>query len=452
MLPQIQSIRQNIKNSIAAFRAEGHDVEGLHEELAKIPDSYDALDQFERVVASRPMRADWPYIEPDDLEGIWKECDSSRPLQSIGELSASDAAARVETAFLSSVCGCILGKPLEVDPTLEEIKQALEQRNEWPLRDYISEELNLRGIHKFNPDVWHTSRESIRYAAPDDDINYTILGMLNLEQHGVSFTARQLASLWRRHQSLDFVWGPERTILAHVALRHWEESMDEEMEQANYTGWVRHYNPEAEKCGAMIRADAYGYACPGRPTLAAELAWRDASFTHRKTGVYSTMFVAAAIAMAFVERDRLAIFETALKFVPQRSRFYEIIHDSLKEVSAASDWIDGYNRIHGKYKQYSHCLVYQECGTLINTLRFATSIDDGFCKQVSQGNDTDSFGATSGSILGAYFGPGHLDSRWLKPFQDEIRTGLNLFYDRSLSALAKRMAKLPEAILNTSVG
>ena len=38
----------------------------------------------------------------------------------------------------------------------------------------------------------------------------------------------------------------------------------------------------------MIRADAYGYACPGRPELAAELAWRDAGLTHRRTGIYGT--------------------------------------------------------------------------------------------------------------------------------------------------------------------
>jgi len=54
-----------------------------------------------------------------------------------------------------------------------------------------------------------------------------------------------------------------------------------------------------------------------------------------------------------------------------------------------------------------------------------------------------SFGATCGSILGAYFGPDHLDPRWRKPFNDEIRTGLNFFYERSLSALARRMAELP---------
>jgi ADP-ribosylglycohydrolase len=194
----------------------------------------------------------------------------------------------------------------------------------------------------------------------------------------------------------------------------------------------------------MIRADAYGYACPGDPALAAELAWRDAAMTHRKTGVYATMFAAAAIAAAFTAREPLTIFEIALKFVPRRSRFHRIVADSLNEVRNASDWQDGYRRIHGKYREFSHCLVYQECGTLINTLRFAENVGDGICKQVMQGNDTDSFGATAGSILGAFFGPGHLEDRWLTPFGDEIRTGLNFFYERSLSSLAERISRLPQ--------
>ena len=140
------------------------------------------------------------------------------------------------------------------------------------------------------------------------------------------------------------------------------------------------------------------------------------------------------------------IFETALKFVPQRSRFYEIVADSLNEVRQATDWLDGYDRIHGKYAQYGHCLVYQEVGTLINTLRFAESVGDGICKQVSQGNDTDSFGATAGSILGAYFGPGYLEDRWLAPFNDDFRCALARFDEQSLSRLAKRMGALPRRI------
>ena len=58
----------------------------------------------------------------------------------------------------------------------------------------------------------------------------------------------------------------------------------------------------------------------------------------------------------------------------------------------------------------------------------------------------DSFGATSGSLLGAYFGPGYLEERWLKPFNDDIHTGLAWFFERSISKLAKRMSELPMKI------
>lgn len=446
MLPRLSAMRRIIRQSISSDRAEGQDVDGLEIELASVPDSYDALIAFARRVADAPIRNDWPYVEPDDLPAIWRECDPARPLDFPAEIDPADAAARVEAAFLSSVCGCILGKPLEINPTLAEIRDALEARGEWPMNDYISRDLNMRGKRAFHPDAHHTCRENITYAAPDDDINYTILGMLNLEQHGPGFSHDQLRTLWLRHQSVAFTWGPERTLMALAAMKYWTDDFDPNPTPPDYHAWTHICNPHGELCGALIRADAYGYACPGRPALAAELAHRDASLTHRRTGVYGTMFVAAAIAAAFVERDRLRIFEIALRFIPRRSRFHHIITDSLQQVRQASGWLDGYHRIHNRYKQYSHCQIYQECGTLINSLRFAENIGHGLCMQVSQGNDTDSFGATCGSILGAYFGPDHLDPRWRKPFNDEIRTGLNFFYERSLSALARRMAELPRLI------
>ena len=441
MYPSFPVLRAHLKTIIANRRADGHAVDGLHEELNAMPDSHDALDAFAHRLSRLPLRADWKFVEPDDLEAIRDECDPARPRDALASLPPDDAAARAETAFLASVCGCILGKPIEVNPTLAEIRTALEALGEWPLRDYISDRLRVRGVETFHGDWKVTTREAIHYAAPDDDINYTILGMLVLEQHGAGFTHGDLRRLWLRHQSFSQCWGPERTILLRCGISHWGEEVDGAPAD-DFAEWTRVWNPNDELCGAVIRADAYGYACPGRPARAAELAWRDASFTHRKTGVYATMFVAAAIATAFVVRDPLEVFRVALQFVPRRSRFHHIVSDSLNEVSQASDWLDGYGRIHAKYREFSHCQVYQECGTLINTLRFATSIDDGFCKQVSQGNDTDSFGATVGSILGAFWGPGHLDPRWLAPFHDEIRTGLNFFPERSLSALAKRMGRL----------
>ena len=68
--------------------------------------------------------------------------------------------------------------------------------------------------------------------------------------------------------------------------------------------------------------------------------------------------------------------------------------------------------------------------------------------QVSQGNDTDSYGATAGAILGTWFGPGHLADRWLAPFHDEIRTLLGGWYESSLARTADRVASLPRLTLH----
>ena len=86
---------------------------------------------------------------------------------------------------------------------------------------------------------------------------------------------------------------------------------------------------------------------------------------------------------------------------------------------------------------------------LINTMKFANDVGDGICIQVSQGADTDSFGASAGSILGAYFGPGSLDRKWILPFNDDIHSGMAWFFERSLSNLASRMGELPRAVYPT---
>ena len=158
------------------------------------------------------------------------------------------------------------------------------------------------------------------------------------------------------------------------------------------------------------------------------------------------MFVAAALACTPVMNEPLEIFETALKFIPRKSRFYSITAAPLRIVFKSQNWLDAYGRIHEKYEEYGHCRVFQQTGTLINTLHFAIDVGDGICIQVCHGNDTDSYGATAGSLLGAYFSPGHLEERWLKPFNDTIHLALANFHEQSLSALAKRMGELPSLV------
>lgn len=440
MFPTHAQLRDKLHAVLRDKDAQGHQTDGLSSQLDALPDSYDALMHFAHEIAGLPMRADWPHVEPDELDDIWAECDPNRPQSTLGALDTQDLSRRVEAAFLGSVCGCVLGKPLEINPTLAELREALEKTGDWPLRDYISQSTlgGLRSRHESWP---NTTRENIRFVEPDDDMNYTILGMIVLEKYGLKFSKENLRDAWLHHLTLGTAWGPERVVLAKAAVGH---TFNEG--KAPVADWPRVLNWGDELCGAQIRADAYGYAAAGRPALAAELAWRDASFTHRRTGTYATMWTAAAIATAAVVDEPLEVFRIANMFVPQQSRFFHTVSTALDEVAQSSDWLDGYGRIHDKFGEYSHCRVYQESGTLINTLRWAESVGDGFCMQVSQGNDTDSYGATAGSILGMFFGPGHLEERWLTPFNNDIHSGLAWFFERSLSTLAKRMGQLPQQI------
>lgn len=442
MIPSYGVLRELLKKVIIDKEEQGHVTDNLYEELKKIPDSYDRLNEFSIKLSKLPLRDDWEYVEPNSIEEIWKECDSARPIGIVGSIDAEDISQRIKTAFLSSICGCILGKPLEEFPcpTYYEIKDALIKADQWPLNDYVCEEMLAHFGRRHRS--WHeTVKGKISYVAPDDDITYKLIAMMLIENYGVKFTKENIKKIWIDHLPIYTTWGPERNILMKTGLSSLAPEVNYDID-----AWGDIFNPGEEQCGAMIRVDPYGYAGAGRPALAAVLAYKDASFTHRKTGIYGAMFVASAISLAPVVSDRMEIFEGALQFVPKRSRFYNIASDSLSEIKMSKDFEDGYNRIHNKYEEYGACRVLQEIGTLMNTMKYSENISDGICKQVIQGNDTDSFGAIAGSLLGAYFGPEYFDNKWIKPFNDDIYTTMGEFNERRLSKLAERMSKLPGII------
>lgn len=442
MLPSYTTLRTALRTIIDDKQREGHRTEGLLETLDAIADDYEKLAQFGRGLSELPLRTDWPYVEPDDLAMIQQESDW--PVDVPQAIGRDEAAKCVEAGFLGRVCGCILGKPVEIQADSDTLRAAFERVGEWPIDDYVTTAVrDPGGLPRLHRSWTESAREQLRYVAADDDIHYTILGMLALEENGIAFTQEKLVDLWVNMLPLRWTYGPERTTM--VKLGQW--LLGTPPEALDLAGLGSSFNPGEEWCGAMIRADAYGYACPGRPATAAELAWRDASLTHRHTGIYGAMFAAAAIALAFVTDDPLKLFERALAFVPRRSRFHRVVSDSICQVAEAADWQDGYRRIHGRYGEYTHCRVLQETGTLINTVRFARSIGDGICVQVMQGNDTDSYGATAGSLLGIRFGLEGLEERWLAPFHDTIRTQLAGFHEYGLTTLATRMGSLVDLTL-----
>ena len=456
MLIKFETLKERLHGVILNKGEQGYDVSGLEEKLDNLPESFDSIMSFVDDINSIRIRDDWEYVEPNSIKEIKSNSDPNRIKSKICDVDLNDSSKRVEAAFLSSLCGCILGKPLEASLTGDEIKDALVRSNQWPLSYYVS-----GSIKEFLPRVHsshiETTKENINYVAPDDDINYTIMGMLILENYGTEFTHENMEDLWIHHLPINTTFGPERTRLLNVGINSLDsisrsnfsskggvgKSKNKENYQKKLDAINDYLNPGDELCGAAIRADAYGYALPGNPELASELAARDASFTHNRTGIYGTMFIAAAISCAQVMKDKEEIIRTALKYVPQESRFFIRSKICLDEILRASDWEDGYKKINNILNEYGHCRIYQEVGMMINSFLFANNIYEGICIQVSQGADTDSFGASVGSLLGSYYGPEGLDSKWLEIFNDDIHTGMAWFFERSVSKLAKRMGRLP---------
>src|SRR5688500_8210237 len=217
MLPPYDVLRNALRQVITDKSQQGHIVTGLRERVDRLPDSYDAMADMAQQLSRLPMRPDWRFVEPDALQEIWAECDPNRATKPVAKVDVREISPRVEAAFLAAVCGCVLGKPLEVRPTLAQIRAAATAVEEWPIDDYISERM-LVALGRRHVSWEDCVRGRITYAASDDDINYKVLGMLLVERHGRDFTRDDLRDLWYVNLAPGWQFGPERMMNVRGAL------------------------------------------------------------------------------------------------------------------------------------------------------------------------------------------------------------------------------------------
>ena len=148
-------------------------------------------------------------------------------------------------------------------------------------------------------------------------MTYTLLGLLILEDFGSEFTVEQVGKAWMKYL-------PMACTAEHVALENLKKGIS-----AKVVG--ERNNPYTEWIGADIRSDPWGYAAPGWPEMAAELAWRDAYISHRRGGIYGEMYFSAAIAAAFAVDDPITACEIALTEIPRGSRMYQGVRWALDQ-------------------------------------------------------------------------------------------------------------------------
>jgi ADP-ribosylglycohydrolase len=420
-------------DEIQQLKETGHDTEVLEAVLRRADhlsrvEAYDVLARAD-AVAQDPS---WPYREPTSLD----EISAVLPGASDHQPSLTSYEDRILGAWTGRVLGCMLGKPIEdgIAWTSDRIHEYLVLADALPLDDFIPALDPMPPGFEFRPNWPQTTRGNVHGSARDDDIDYTILNLEMLEQHGSGFTTEDVAEAWLARLPIMQVYTAERAAYRNL------------VEGVPPSRAATVHNPYREWIGAQIRADVFGYICPGRPRAAAVMAHRDAVLSHVGNGVYAEMWAAALIAMAFRADDPTECLEESLRHIPASSRLHEALTGVLDLHRRRATWDDCLKDVQARFGHYpwvhavnNSCLV--AAGLLWGDGDFMTTI----ALTVQGGWDTDSNGATAGSFMGALRGSGAIPARMSGAVGDQVRSAVFGFEHSSLADLARRTATMGRA-------
>ncbi|UWE09919.1 ADP-ribosylglycohydrolase family protein [Actinacidiphila bryophytorum] len=353
----------------------------------------------------------------------------------------SALATRLEAAWLGRAAGCLLGKPVEKLP-LDGIREIARGTGNWPLDGWFTQQgldPATAARHPWNRRSAGTSlAENISGMPEDDDLNYPLLGLLLLEAHGHGFSTADVARLWLAELPAGRTFTAER-----VAYRNLLDGVE-----PPHTAALR--NPFREWIGSLIRADVHGWTHPGDPLGAADQVWRDAVLTHTANGVYGAMFAAAVTAAAAGgDRDVHDCLAAGLAVVPSRSRLARAVRFGRDTARAegtrtAAGFADVVDALHAAYGDHHWVHVLPNASLLAAALTHADGDFSGsITRVVSGGWDTDSNGATAGSVAGLLAGsPAALPARWTGPLRNRLATTVGGLDGIGFDTLARRTAQV----------
>lgn len=389
--------------------------------------AYDLFDQLAKI----RVKPDFPYHEPSELWEI-KSVRGARPELPTLTLSDEDLYDHIYGAWLGRCCGCLLGQPVE-GWRRERMKPFMDEFG-YPLSGYIGKDLPEEARERYQlrrKYTWDRMPE-------DDDTNYTTIGLAILEQHGPKFTPVDVANFWMRNVPILHTCTAERAAYRNLV----------NLIPPPRSASVR--NPYREWIGAQIRADAFGYACPGNPELAADFAWRDASISHVKNGIYGEMFVAAMLAAAPITNDVVTIIKAGLCEIPEKSRLHSCVERVMSWQSDGVSYEDAVDNIH---KEWNEADAHHWCHTISNAMIVTIGLlwgdldfEKSIVRAVMPCFDTDCNGATVGSIVGMILGAKKLPAKWTDAVNDTLETGVAGYNHVKISDMARKTMGVIEAV------
>ena len=396
-------------------KEQGADSEDIQNEVSKFLGG-----MTERVQQlSGPRDAD----EPDALDEI-KKLRPQGPRVLPLDLTNDQLYNKMLGAWLGRSAGCILGIPVEGRSRqyIEFWTKHLGQP--YPLTEYFAAYPDISRIHYSEP-IENSLKANLDHVTADDDLAYSVLGLLILEEYGLNFTPENVGDAWIKY--LPMACTAERVALDNLkaGLKPPQTAIKD--------------NPYCEWIGADIRSDPWGYCAPGLPELAAEFAWRDATVSHIRNGIYGEMFFSAIIAAAFAEGDMRKLLEIGLSEIPSKCALTETVNETIDWCNADHDWYKTHDRVLAHYAGMSGAHTLNNAAiTIMALLHGEGDFEKTISLAVMGGIDTDCNAATAGSIMGAIIGAEALPAKWIQRLGDKLITYLKGQTQHSISDLARR--------------
>ncbi|MDG4861317.1 ADP-ribosylglycohydrolase family protein [Streptomyces sp. T-3] len=345
----------------------------------------------------------------------------------------SELGDRILGGWLGRIAGNMLGKPVEQGDhwTRERIDRYLRRADALPLTGYLPGPVDVQDEAALRPEWRACVRGGVHGSCRDDDVDYAILGLDLLETHGFGFSTEQVGRLWLLRLPYLQTFTAER-----AAYRNLANGLHPPL-TATFD------NPYQEWIGALIRADIFGWTCPGDPRRAASLARRDAALSHTGNGVYGAMFAAALISAAFTAGTARAALGQALAVIPASSRLSRTVRRVVSLHAAGLAWEQTLDVLAEETAQLGWIHVIPNAAVLTAGLLYG---DGDFSRTIALtvrgGLDTDSNGATAGSVAGVLCGAAAIPAQWVEPLEDRVRSAVFGFDGARIGELAERTAAL----------
>ncbi|WP_150269230.1 ADP-ribosylglycohydrolase family protein [Paenibacillus tepidiphilus] len=453
-----ETLQETVRLELIQRMEEGCRVGNLAEQLAAAGNDEGKLMEVYRELSGLTVAEDFPYQEPSGLAEI-RALRPQGPRILTLDYTPEQWRDKFYGAWLGRSVGCALGKPLEHWDYLygkdgrtgwENVELWFRGADAWPIKGYTPGHSRAEQEYGLGLSAWSftSTQETIRYMESDDDIRYTVLGLLLLEEKGLEWDAWDIGKLWHKHLTYSQVCTAETQVYMNFAQ---ETSHMHGEKPADWPGRLErvrmHLNPYREWIGAAIRVDALAYGTAGRPELAAELAWRDASFSHVKNGIYGAMFNAAMISAAFAGLGNEKLLEIGLSEIPHTSRLAADVRFGMETAAGAHSERELVSRIWDRYSHYDPVHTNNNAALVAASLVYGgEDFEKVLVTAVQGGLDTDCNGATAGSIMGAKLGAAALPAQWTEPLHDTLYADLPGFHPVAISACAERSYQVFEKL------